>query len=163
MYQKVLEQIKNTNCDRVIDLFSGIGITSCIFAKNGYDVLSVEMQKSSVLDAVEMQKQNGVVGKITSYCAKCEDMTDQMIDFAKGHKTAVFVDPAKNGIMPNVLATILKISPKTIIYMSCEPSTLARDFKVLCQNKKYQIEKILPYDMFPRTNHIEVLTVLKAK
>lgn len=163
MYQKVLEQIKETNCDRVIDLFSGIGITSCIFAKNGYDVLSVEMQKSSVLDAVEMQKQNGVVGKITSYCAKCEDMTEEMIDFAKGHKTAVFVDPAKNGIMPNVLSTILKIAPKTIVYMSCEPTTLARDLKVLCQNKKYVIDKIIPYDMFPKTNHIEVLTVLKAK
>ncbi|MBO7508181.1 MAG: class I SAM-dependent RNA methyltransferase, partial [Clostridia bacterium] len=102
MYQKALEYIKDSGCNAVIDLFSGIGITSCIFAKNGFDVLSVEMQKSSVLDAVEIQKKNNVEGKILAYCGKCEDLTTEMLDWSKNRNVAVFVDPAKNGIMPNV-------------------------------------------------------------
>lgn len=163
MYQKVLEYIKSSGCNAVIDLFSGIGITSCIFAKNGFDVLSVEMQKSSVLDAVEIQKKNSVEGKILAFCGKCEDLTTEMLDWAKNRSVAVFVDPAKNGIMPNVLQTILKIAPKMIVYMSCEPTTLARDLKILLQNKKYKIDEVLPFDMFPRTNHIEVLTKLIKK
>ena len=161
MYQKALEYVKNSNCDGVIDLFSGIGITSCMFAKNGFDVLSVEMQKSSVIDAVAIQKQNGLEKKIISLCGRCEELTQEMIKFSKHHKTAIFVDPARDGLQQKVIETILKIAPKTIVYMSCEPTTLARDLKIFTNNKIYKVSNVLPFDMFPKTNHVEVLTLLE--
>ena len=160
IYSMVLEKILFAKRNAVIDLFSGIGITSCLFAKNRLDVLSIEMEKSSVLDAIAVQKSNGVANKVLTLCGRCEEMIQQILDFAKGKKVAVFVDPARNGIQNSVLQTILKIMPKKIVYMSCNPETLARDLSVLLKENKYVIENIIPFDMFPKTQHIEILSVL---
>ena len=160
IYKRAVDEIilsKNTN---VIDLFSGIGITSNIFANNGLNVLAVEMEKSSVLDGLLIDKQNNNCDKIKHIIGKCEDVIDEIKSFAND-STSIFVDPAKNGIDENVLDAIKEISPNKIVYMSCNPETMARDLSFLVKGGSYKIKFITPYDMFARIDHIEVLTVLE--
>ena len=159
IYNKAVEEILSSKCNKVIDLFSGIGITSNIFAKNGLEVLSVEMEKSSVIDAMSIAKENKTSDKIKFLLGKCEDVIDDILDFSDDN-TSIFVDPAKNGIHIDVIETIKKINPKKIVYMSCNEETLARDLSLLINERKYQISSVTPYDMFARINHIEVLAVL---
>ena len=73
----------------------------------------------------------------------------------------VFVDPPRKGLDQNTVENILKIEPQKVIYISCNPATLARDLKML--EEKYNIEKIQPVDMFPYTSHCEVVTLLELK
>lgn len=159
IYKKAVDEIISSKCNKVIDLFSGIGITSNIFAKNGLNVLSVEMEKSSVIDALEIAKENGTQDKIKFLLGKCEDVTDEIKEFSDD-STSVFVDPAKNGINSDVIETIKKINPKKIVYMSCNPETMARDLKLFINDNQYQLQSVTPYDMFARIDHIEVLSVL---
>lgn len=160
IYTAVCLEVKNCNVKNVVDLYSGIGITSCMFAKLGMQVLSIEVEKSSVVDARNIARENGVDKKITSLCGKCENLTDQIESFANNEDVCVFVDPARSGVEQNVLETIISVAPKKIIYMSCEPVTLSRDLAFLLDSKRYHLDKVIPFDMFPKTKHLEVLAVL---
>jgi 23S rRNA (uracil1939-C5)-methyltransferase len=73
----------------------------------------------------------------------------------------VVLDPPRSGSDNKTLNTIININPKEIIYVSCEPTTLARDLKIL--SDKYNIIEVTPFDMFPNTNHVETITILKRR
>ena len=73
----------------------------------------------------------------------------------------VFLDPPRKGCDRTALETLLKLEPKKIVYISCNPATLARDLKIL--EEKYSVKEAIPVDMFPFTSHVEVISVLKLK
>ena len=159
IYSRVAEMVKKSNCETVIDLYSGIGITSMLFAKTGKNVISIEYVKDAVKDAEFLAKENKLKDKIKLYCGDCKEILPK-INFDKN--TFCFVDPPRRGLGNDVCSSIAKASPKTLVYLSCNPESLACDLAVFLR-KGYVISSITPYDMFPNTRHVETLVVLDKK
>ena len=107
-------------------------------------------------------KLNGLENKITPYLGRCEQLITK-INFNKivggVAEVSVFIDPPRIGCVKTVLDKILELKPNKIIYLSCNPETLARDLSVLVEYN-YKLNSVTPFDMFPQTNHIETLAVL---
>ena len=158
MYDKAIELLNINDDDNIIDLYSGIGITSVMFAKRNAKVYSIEYVPEAVSNAKHIAKQNNVSDRIESYTGKCEDILPNL-NISNGN-FSVFMDPARAGAETEVLTTLLKHKPKSIVYMSCNPDTLVRDLKTLLSTNEYKITYATPYDMFPYTKHIEVLVQL---
>lgn len=139
---------KSTPEGQVIDMYSGVGTIGLVA---GADLL-VESEISNV----EMAKINTKGSKITVIHASSEQATDEITT-----DSCVIIDPPRAGLHDSVIDRILEITPKKIIYLSCNPSTQARDIKLL--NEKYKITSAQGYNFFPRTPHIENLIVLELR
>lgn len=157
IYEKVLSEIKSGGGNRVVDLFSGIGITSALFAKNGFAVDSVEIVKSAVENAKTIAAKNGVSDKITVRLGDA----NKIIKSLNLTDCSVFVDPPRMGLQ-DVARSLAAAKPQKIVYLSCSLKTLVEDLRIL-KKAGYEISSVIPYDMFPASKHIEVLTVLKIK
>lgn len=162
IYKRIFESLKLNENSVVLDLYSGIGITSLIFAKNGAKVVSIESVPEAVNDAKNLIKLNKCENKITPLLGKCENLINR-INYKKLYKengvVSVFLDPPRIGAQVTVLEEINKLNPYKLVYLSCNPKTLARDLKVLT-DYGFKIENVTPFDMFPHTSHVETLVVL---
>lgn len=159
IYSKVGEIIKESGIDNVIDAYSGIGIMSNIFAKYAKKVYAIEIVPEAIEDAKVLAKVNGNENKIINICGDCAKELPKVV--ASLDKSIVVIDPPRKGCDGKVLEAMLKALPTKIIYVSCNPATLARDMKIL--SDKYEIQSVTPYDMFPNTRHVETLAVLSSK
>ena len=155
---KVFDFIEN-NIDETnvaLDLYSGVGTLSILASKNAKKVYSIEVNNSSYNNALENIKLNNISnislmhGKVENEINKIKEKVDLII-----------TDPPRSGMDSLTIETILKMLPKKIIYMSCEPSTLARDLNLLKEN--YELKKVKAFDMFPNTYHVETVCILKIK
>ena len=151
--------MKASKCSTVLDLYSGIGITSMLFAKSGKKVVSIELVPEAVENARQLARLNGLESKIKMLCGDCKDVLPTL---KHGNNTIFFVDPPRKGLGFSVCQDITKFRPQTIIYLSCSPSSLAQDLSVFT-HRGYSIKSITPYDMFPNTRHVETLVVLERK
>lgn len=159
IYSRVGEIIKDSGISNVIDAYSGIGIMSNIFAKYADKVYAIEIVEEAVKDSIALAKANGNESKITSILGDCAKELPPLI--ATLDKSIVVLDPPRKGCDLSVLDSLLRAKPTKIIYISCNPATLARDVKhLLCD---YEIQSITPYDMFPNTKWVETLAVLERK
>ncbi len=158
MYKKVVSLVCEDDIDNVIDLYSGIGITSALLARQNKKVFSIEYSSSSVSDARHLIKENSVEDVVKCYEGRCEDVITKLN--VEG-KVNVFLDPAKMGSDRLTLKAIRELKPNRIVYMSCDPESLARDVKSLMRSGLYRIIFLKPYDMFPQTRHIETLVCLE--
>ena len=143
----------------ILDLYGWTWTIWMVFAKAGAkNVISVEMVKSSSLDWEKNAKLNNL-DNISFENAKVEDFLKK---YLKQWKTAdlLVIDPARAWMHPDALPNILKFDTKQIIYVSCNPSTLARDLWFILVNSNYKIEKIQAMYMFPHTHHIETIVSL---
>jgi len=154
LYEKVLEYAALTGNETVFDLYCGIGTISIFLAGKTKRVIGVE----SVKEAVEMAERNKLVNNVSNiefYNGKAEDITAKF--YKKGIKAdVVVVDPPRKGCDGKLLETMAGMRPTRIVYVSCNPSTLARDLKYLGENG-YRIEQVQPVDMFPWTYHVECI------
>lgn len=157
LYNTAIEYAALTGKETVIDAYSGIGTIGIIAADHAGEVLSVELNKDAVKDAIA----NGKANKIKNIRFINADAGDFMVAMAKKGQKAdvVFMDPPRSGSTPKFLNSLLKLEPKTIVYISCNPETLKRDLETLTK-KKYKVEKIQPVDLFPATLHTEVVCLL---
>jgi len=155
LYDKVLEIYKDTKMETVLDLYCGTGTISLLVAPFVKKVIGIEVIKEAVEDANENKKLNDIKN-VEFICGKVEDYieTFENID-------AIIVDPPRTGLDNKTLHTILKIKPKYITYVSCDPVTLARDINVLKED--YNILEVTPVDMFPNTYHVECVSVLNRR
>ena len=152
LYSKVMEYAGNG--DKLIDLYCGSGTIGMILSKNYKEVLGIEINKSAVECALENMKINGI--KNISF--RCGDANR----LCEGESAdTVVVDPARAGLSSLGIKNILDISPEKIVYVSCNPVTLARDLKELSLN--YKLKDICLYDMFPWTYHVESVCLLERK
>ena len=159
IYSRVGEIIKSSGIQNVIDAYSGIGIMSNIFAKYADKVYAIEIVEDAVKDSVELAKANGNAHKIISILGDCAQELPPLV--ATLDKSIVVLDPPRKGCDIKVLESLLQAKPTKIIYISCNPATLARDVSHLLSD--YGIESITPYDMFPNTKWVETLAVLTRK
>ena len=156
LYKTAIECAALTEADEVLDAYCGIGTIGLIAAKKCKKVTGVEINPSSVNDALRNALENGIENYevIRTDCTEFMEKTDR--DFS-----AVLCDPPRAGLSKRFTAALTRLAPERIVYISCNPETLSRDLAVLC--KSYRAEKIIPFDMFPHTRHCECVAVLRRK
>lgn len=156
MQKLYVEAVKNFNKDDVVvDCYSGAGLMSCLIAKKVKKVYAIEIVKEATIDADKTKAKNNISNLENingDTCQVLPRLAKNLRDFS------VVLDPPRKGLDKRVVETLLSVEPKKIVYISCEPSSLARDLRMLAE--KYKIESVQPFDMFPQTQHIETLVVL---
>lgn len=158
---KVAREFANLSGSEIVyDLYTGTGTIANFVSGNAKKVVGVEYVPEAIEDANVNASINGI--KNTSFFAG--DMKDVLNpEFIKenGVPDVVIADPPRAGMHADVVKTIIDMSPKRIVYVSCNPATQARDIAIL--DEFYQIEKIQPVDMFPHTHHVENVVLLTKK
>ena len=163
IYQSVLENIKSD--ENVIDAYSGAGTISNYLAKHFKDnninkkVFSIEIIPQAVEGAKLTSKLNGLENYVTHILGDCNQVIPTLT--SELTKSVVILDPPRKGCDKEVCQTLNQSECVKIIYISCDPSTLARDIKIL--SDVYDLKRVTPYDMFPNTKHIETLAILERK
>lgn len=161
LYGKALEYAGLNGTENVYDLYSGIGTISLFLAREAGHVTGVEVVPDAVKDAVRNARLNGFTNT-NFYTGRTEDVLPKLV--AQGRPADVIVlDPPRKGAEKEVLDTILSVAPSRIVYVSCDPATLARDLKILCSGGLYELKKYRPVDQFPETMHIETCSLLVRK
>ena len=155
MYEKVVSYIDKS--DITLDLYSGTGTITTLLSKKSKKVIGIEVVKDAVRDANENIKNNNITN-VEFICDKVENKIDTL---KKLNINNIVLDPPRSGSDRKTLKTILEINPEKIIYISCNPVTLARDYNIL--KDKYIIKEINAFDMFPNTYHCESVCVLERK
>ncbi|MBU4510024.1 23S rRNA (uracil(1939)-C(5))-methyltransferase RlmD [bacterium] len=157
--EKILEYANLSGEETVIDSYCGTAAISIYAAKQAEKVYGIEVEKSAVRDAKINCELNGI-SNLKLFTGKAEEWLYQWR--RSGEEVhLVIVDPPRKGCSSKVLKGIIKIKPKKIIYISCNPATLARDLKYLTKDDDYKLKKVLPIDMFPQTGHIECISSLE--
>lgn len=154
IYKDVVDILVSEKVSSVVDAYSGIGITSVLFAKNRMKVTSVEISEN----AVETAKKTAKLNKEQDIKFFSGDFSDAIEKIDVGANTAIFVDPPRAGLGEKVCRKIIDKGFEKVLYLSCEPDTLVKDLSIL--TKKYSVNLVRPYDMFPSTKHIETLVML---
>ena len=145
----------------VWDLYCGIGTISLFLSKKAGHVTGVEI----VPPAIEDARQNAVINGIDNaefHVGAAEDLVPELL--AAGNiPDVIVVDPPRKGCDEKLLNTILSVKPERVVYVSCDPATLSRDLKILCENDEYELIKVCPVDQFPNSVHVETVCLLSRK
>ena len=160
LYNIGIQGCKITNEDIVFDLYCGIGTISIFMAKYAKKVYGVEI----VEEAIEMANENAKINDINNIefiTGDTQKILDDLINNKNVVPDVVVVDPPRKGLDNITINNILKIMPKKIVYISCNPATLVRDLSYL--EDMYMIKFIKPVDMFPFTSHVETVSLLTIK
>jgi len=160
LYGKAVEYAQLTGNETVFDLYCGIGTIGIFASKNVKKLYGIE----TVEQAIEDAKENAKINNLENSEFFVGDVEKTLPEFIKERNIipdVVFLDPPRKGCDKTALDTILEIKPKRIVYVSCNPATLARDLKIL--EEKYEIKDLSICDMFPFTSHCEVITYLNLK
>lgn len=166
LYDKVAEYAALTGKETVLDLYCGVGTIGLYLANKAKKVVGIESEKSAVLDANRNAVINGIVNA-EFVCGKAEEALPKLMEqkeeeFGVGHPDVVILDPPRAGCFPNLLDAVVAAAPQRIVYVSCDPATLARDIKILCE-KGYEFVEATPVDMFAQTMHVETAVLLVRK
>ncbi len=143
--------------DILLDLYCGIGTIGLTCAKNVKKLIGIEVIPEAIEDAKENARLNGIEN--AQFFAADASKTLEIIDTLAERPTAVIVDPPRKGLSADAINALKQIAPKKIIYISCNPSTQARDLTLL--SDAYTPSAVTPYDMFPCTGHVESLVCLE--
>ena len=166
LYKEVLRLLELRGDETVYDLYCGIGTISLFLAGAAREVYGVEIVPDAVRDAKENAERNGI-RNVHFYTGAAEDLVASG-EFAPGvpcpHADVIVVDPPRKGCDAALIRAMLSLAPERIVYVSCDPSTLARDLKLLAQGDgttAYIPQYVQPVDMFPQTAHVEVVSLLQ--
>ena len=157
LYQKAIEFAHLTGKESVIDAYCGIGTIGLIASGHAKEVVGVELNKDAVKDAILNAKENQI-RNVRFFQGDAGEFMETMA--AEGNSMDVlFMDPPRAGSDEKFMASAVKMGPEKIVYISCNPETLARDLKYLTK-KGYQVKKIQPVEMFAFTEHVESVVLL---
>lgn len=160
LYKLGVEMAEISKQDTVFDLYCGIGTISLFMAKYAKKVYGIEIVKEAINNANDNAKINNVDN--TEFLAgDVEVVLDELINNKGVKPDIIMFDPPRKGLDKNSVNNVLKIKPKKIVYISCNPATLVRD--LACFEHLYDIKRIVPVDMFPFTSHVECVSVLELK
>lgn len=157
LYQTVREYIGDTRDKVVFDLYSGTGTIAQIAAAVAKKVIGVEI----VPEAVKAAKENAAMNGITN-CTFLADDVLKALDNIKEKPDLIILDPPRDGVHPKVLPRILDYGVERLVYISCKPSSLARDLKMF-EERGYRMEKCVGVDQFCQTLHVETVVMLSHK
>ena len=160
MYNYAIEAAEISKNDVVFDLYCGIGTISIFMAKFAKEVYGVEI----IEQAIDMAKENAVLNEIDNTHFIAGDTEVILTDLIKNkgvRPDVIVVDPPRKGLDNTTVNNILEVMPRRIVYISCNPASLVRDLEKL--EEKYVVGCVQPFDMFPFTSHVEVVSVLGLK
>ena len=152
LYNKALEYANLGENDTVFDIYCGIGTISLFLAQKAKKVYGIEIVEDAIKDAKRNAKINNM-DNVEFYVGKAEEVVPKMYKEGK-RANVVVVDPPRKGCDEKVLDTIISMQPDRVVYVSCNPSTLARDLAYL-NERGYKCHEIQPVDMFPHSVHVE--------
>ncbi|MEE1172924.1 MAG: 23S rRNA (uracil(1939)-C(5))-methyltransferase RlmD [Ruminococcus sp.] len=162
LYNTAMDYAQLKGSETVLDTYCGIGTIGIVAAKRGAGrVIGVELNGDAVRDAISNARANdlkniffikGDAGDFMSEAAEENEAPD-----------VIFIDPPRAGSTPKFLDALIKMSPKRVVYISCNPETMARDLEYLTSKSSYTVKKIQPVDMFPHTRHVECVSLLCRK
>lgn len=158
LYSTALEYAGLTGRETVWDLYCGIGTISLFLAGSAKKVYGVEIVPQAIEDAKENARRNGITNA-EFFVGKAEEVLPNLSDSDMLHPDVIVVDPPRKGCDEACLATMLKMRPDRIVYVSCDSATLARDLRVLCDGG-YEVKRIRGCDMFSQGVHVETAVLL---
>lgn len=156
LYNTVIELLQPDKQDTLLDMYCGTGAIGICLSPHVKSVVGVEQ----VEESIESARHNAQINNINNM----EFFAQPAQDWVKQNDKkfdCVIIDPPRAGLFENVIEHLLFLNPKKIVYVSCNPSTLARDLKLITKDEKYKVIKVCPVDMFPQTYHIETVVLLE--
>ena len=160
LYGQALEYAQLTGNETVIDAYCGIGTISLFLAQNAKEVYGVEIVPQAIEDAKRNAELNGIENAHFE-AGPAEEVIPKW--YAEGKRFDVLVvDPPRKGCDEKLLDTILEYKPKRIVYVSCDPATLARDLRIL-EDGGYRTQEVQPVDMFPHSSHVECVALIELE
>ena len=154
MVDLIREELELAGDELVADVYAGVGTFAVLLAPHCGHVIAIE-ESSAAMDDAEVNCEG--IPNLELLRARAEDALAEM----ERCPDAIVLDPPRAGCAPSMLESLVRLRPKKIVYVSCDPSTLARDLKVLCAGG-FQLRKVQPIDMFPQTHHVECVATLVA-
>jgi 23S rRNA (uracil1939-C5)-methyltransferase len=151
----ILAELNLRGFEILVDAYCGVGTFTLPLAKQVQKAIGIEIEASSVLQATRNAEIN-YIDNVSFETGEVETILPQLTI----NPNIVLLDPPRKGCKPEVIESLLQIKPEKIVYISCNPATLARDLKLLCQNNSYTLVKIQPADFFPQTSHVEAVAFL---
>jgi len=160
LYNKAIEMAELNGDEIVIDAYSGIGTISLIVSKKVKNVMGVELNKDAIRDSIINARQNN----IKNVYFHQDDAGDYMLKLVNENKKIdlVIMDPPRSGSDEKFLSSLIKLSPKKVVYVSCNPVTQERDIRYLMKSG-YKVKEIQPVDMFPHTVHVECVVLIEKE
>jgi 23S rRNA (uracil1939-C5)-methyltransferase len=145
-----LEPASSASSMRIFDLYSGVGLFSRFLCEHGASIVAIEESPSACADfEFNLEEQD----RVELYQAKVETVLPVITE----EPDSIIIDPPRAGLDPKVVDQLIRLKPRRLLYISCDPATFARDAKRLVSGG-YKLEHVLPFDLFPQTYHIEVLS-----
>lgn len=158
LYKRAISYFEEPEDLTILDLYCGIGTTSLALAKIARQVIGVELVASAVQNAKESARKNEI--KNVSFIeARAEELLPQLLEKYKKEKLAILVDPPRKGLDSKLVNAIANSEIPQLVYISCNPATLARDAGILAE-RGYELKKVEGFDLFPETGHVESLALL---
>ena len=161
LYSKALEYADLKGQEVVWDLYCGIGTISLFLAQKAKQVYGVEIIKEAIDDARNNARINGM-DNVTFYVGKSEEIVPAQYEKTGIRPDVIVVDPPRKGCEASLLHTMTQMQPERIVYVSCDPGTLARDCKILCE-EGYEIKKVAVVDQFSHSVHVESVVAIQRK
>lgn len=159
LYSLAINMFENIEDKKIVDAYAGTGTIGMILSKKARQVYSIEIVESAVKDGIQTAKENNIEN-IQFICGDVNKELGKLIE--KEKVDSIILDPPRKGIDEESLMNISKVGIKEIVYISCNPSTFARDVEIL-EKEGYKLVRVKPVDMFPQTSHIEVVGRLIKK
>ena len=160
MYRKTREFAGLTGAENVYDLYTGTGTIALFLAEKAAKVTGVEYVEEAVIDARQNAIDNGIKNA-TFFAGDMKDILLPEFFAAHGKPDVIITDPPRAGMHESVTKRILESGAQRIVYVSCNPSTQARDLAIL--DEKYIVKAVQPVDMFPQTTHVENIVLLELR
>ncbi len=160
LYSYAIEAARLRSTDVLLDAYSGIGTIGIIASDHVKQVQGIEYNAAAVRDAVSNCRENGLTRGIAFNRGDAGEFLQARAKLGT-HYDAVILDPARAGADRRFLNALVKTAPERVVYISCNPATQARDLRTLV--KRYDIESIQPFDLFPHTRHVECVVAMSRK
>ncbi len=162
LYGKAIEFAGLKGDETILDTYCGVGTIGIIAAKHGAgQVIGVELNGDAVRDAIQNAKANQL-NNIRFFKGDAGEFMESVAE-ENTKPDIVMMDPPRAGSSEQFLSSLIKMAPKTVVYVSCNPETLARDLGYLRNNSSYRVKRIQPVDMFPHTQHVETVVLITKK
>lgn len=149
----LIKRLGLTGSETIVDAYAGVGTFAALLAPSAGRVIAIEESASAVVDAALNTEGLDNVEFIE---AKTEDALHEISE----NVDVLILDPPRRGCHPDAIAGAISLSPQTIVMVSCDPHTMARDLASLCRNGSFILEEVQPVDMFPQTHHVECVSLL---
>lgn len=156
LLQSIQQELNLQGTEVIVDAYCGVGTLTLPLAKQARQAIALELQP----EAIEQAQLNAALNDITNITFQTGTV-ENLLPLLTIHPDVVLLDPPRKGCDRGVIESLLQIQPDRVVYVSCNPSTLARDLKLLCESGRYRLEKIQPVDFFPQTAHVECIAFLR--